>query len=319
MGQGNTVVSHFVVQRAVLIVAPEVVCVPCGPRRSLIYAACAWGFWVCWKLSAAEQINLIAAIRLLWSPIYWLRCLGHCPSTLHRSITSCKYIHSNHASRGDVGWNRGMDSYRLIWEAKMAYRYIHSNHASRGDVGWNRGMDSYRFSIWEAKMAYRYIHSNHASRRGDVGWNRGMDSYRLIWEAKMAYRYIHSNHASRRRRGRGGIEEWTHTGWYGKLKWHIDISILITPSEEMWGGIEEWTRTGWYGKLKWHNYRYIHSNNTFRGDVGWNRGMDSYRLIWEAKMAYRYIHSNNNFRGDVGCNNNNNNNNNYTWLIPAIN
>ena len=104
-----------------------------------------------------------------------------------------------------------MDSYRLIWEAKMAYRYIHSNHASRGDVGWNRGMDSYRLTLWEAKMAYRYIHSNHASR-GDVGWNRGMDSYRLIWEAKMAYRYIHSNHASRRRRGRGGIEEWTHTG-----------------------------------------------------------------------------------------------------------
>ena len=42
------------VQRADFIVA--IACVPCGPRRSLIYA-CAWGFWVCWKLSAAEQIK----------------------------------------------------------------------------------------------------------------------------------------------------------------------------------------------------------------------------------------------------------------------
>ena len=32
----ETVVNHFVVQRAVFIVA--IVCVPCGPRRSLIYA-----------------------------------------------------------------------------------------------------------------------------------------------------------------------------------------------------------------------------------------------------------------------------------------
>ena len=54
MGQGNTVVSHFVVQRANLIVA--IACVPCSPRHSLIYA-CEWGFWVCWKLSAAEQIK----------------------------------------------------------------------------------------------------------------------------------------------------------------------------------------------------------------------------------------------------------------------
>ena len=35
-GGGNTIVSHFVVQRADLIVA--IACVPCGPRRSLIYA-----------------------------------------------------------------------------------------------------------------------------------------------------------------------------------------------------------------------------------------------------------------------------------------
>ena len=50
----ETIVSQFVVQRADFIVA--IACVPCGPRRSLIYA-CAWGFWVCWKLSAAEQIK----------------------------------------------------------------------------------------------------------------------------------------------------------------------------------------------------------------------------------------------------------------------
>ena len=33
---GNTIVSHFVLQRADLIVA--IVCFPCDPRRSLIYA-----------------------------------------------------------------------------------------------------------------------------------------------------------------------------------------------------------------------------------------------------------------------------------------
>ena len=36
VGQGNTIVSHFVVQRADFTVA--IACVPCGPRRSLIYA-----------------------------------------------------------------------------------------------------------------------------------------------------------------------------------------------------------------------------------------------------------------------------------------
>ena len=43
-GQGNTIVSHFVVQRGDFTVA--IACVPCGPRRSLIYAW-AWGFCGC--------------------------------------------------------------------------------------------------------------------------------------------------------------------------------------------------------------------------------------------------------------------------------
>ena len=42
------------VQRGDFTVA--IACVPCGPRRSLIYAW-AWGFCVCWKLSAAEQVK----------------------------------------------------------------------------------------------------------------------------------------------------------------------------------------------------------------------------------------------------------------------
>ena len=49
-------------------------CVPCGPHRSLINVW-AWGFCVCWKLSAAEQVKPDCC--LLWSPLYWLRCL--CP------------------------------------------------------------------------------------------------------------------------------------------------------------------------------------------------------------------------------------------------
>ena len=31
--------------------------------------------WVCWKLCGWTSKNPIAAIRLLWSPLYWLRCL----------------------------------------------------------------------------------------------------------------------------------------------------------------------------------------------------------------------------------------------------
>ena len=42
------------VQRGDFTVA--IACVPCGPRRSLIYAW-AWWFCVCWKLSAAEQVK----------------------------------------------------------------------------------------------------------------------------------------------------------------------------------------------------------------------------------------------------------------------
>ena len=70
-GQGNTIVSHFVVQRGDFTVA--IACVPCGPRRSLIYAW-AWGFWVCWKLSAAEQVktdccNTPAVVSTLLTPL----------------------------------------------------------------------------------------------------------------------------------------------------------------------------------------------------------------------------------------------------------
>ena len=77
-GQGNTIVSHFVVQRAVLTVA--IVCVPCGPRRSLVYV-CAWGFCVCWKFSAAEQIkpdccHTPAVVSILLTPLP-----VSCPST----------------------------------------------------------------------------------------------------------------------------------------------------------------------------------------------------------------------------------------------
>ena len=62
---------------------------PCGPCRSLIYA-CEWGFWVCWKLSAAEQIKPDCChTPAVVSNFDRLHCLGHCPvfPTLHRSIT----------------------------------------------------------------------------------------------------------------------------------------------------------------------------------------------------------------------------------------
>ena len=76
-GQGNTVVSHFVVQRGDFTVA--IVCVPCGPRRSLIYAW-AWGFCVCWKLSVAEKVKPDCCYTpAVVSISDRLRCLGHCP------------------------------------------------------------------------------------------------------------------------------------------------------------------------------------------------------------------------------------------------
>ena len=55
-------------------------CVPCGPHCSLIYA-CTWGFCMCWKLSAAEQIKpdccrTPAVVSILLTPL-----LVSCPLT----------------------------------------------------------------------------------------------------------------------------------------------------------------------------------------------------------------------------------------------
>ena len=78
MAQGNTIVSHFVVQRADFIVA--IACVPCGPCCSLIYA-CAWGFWVCWKVVCFCRIKPDCRRRLLWSPFLLTLLPVSCPST----------------------------------------------------------------------------------------------------------------------------------------------------------------------------------------------------------------------------------------------
>ena len=66
------------VQRGDFTVA--IACVPCGPRRSLIYAW-AWWFCVCWKLSAAEQVktdcwHTPAVVSTLLTPL-----LVSCPLT----------------------------------------------------------------------------------------------------------------------------------------------------------------------------------------------------------------------------------------------
>ena len=102
-GQGNTIVSHFVVQMGDFTVV--IACVPCGPRRSLIYA-CAWGFCVCWKLSAAEQVkpdccHTPAVVSTLLTPLP-----VSCPLT-----TPHHYINNN---------NR---------EYKVIYNYIETKHA----------------------------------------------------------------------------------------------------------------------------------------------------------------------------------------------
>ena len=87
-GQGNTVVSHFVVQRGDFIFTVVIACVPCGPRRSLIYVW-AWGFCVCWKLSAAEKVKPDCCRTPAVVSIFdRLRCLAHCPVLQHHhSIT----------------------------------------------------------------------------------------------------------------------------------------------------------------------------------------------------------------------------------------
>ena len=89
MGQGNTIVSHFEVQRADLIVA--IACVPCGPRRSLIYA-CEWGFGVCWKLSAAVAIKPDccrppAVVSVFTDSAAYVLSFYH-STPLHKQITS---------------------------------------------------------------------------------------------------------------------------------------------------------------------------------------------------------------------------------------
>ena len=71
-GQGNTIVSHFVVQRGDFTVA--IACVPCGPRRSLSLCVSVMILWVCWKLSAAEQVktdccNTPAVVSTLLTPL----------------------------------------------------------------------------------------------------------------------------------------------------------------------------------------------------------------------------------------------------------
>ena len=68
-GQGNTTGSYFVVHRADCIVA--IAYDPCGPRSSLTYA-CAWGFWVCWKLSAADcRSPAVVSIFTDSAACYW--------------------------------------------------------------------------------------------------------------------------------------------------------------------------------------------------------------------------------------------------------
>ena len=85
-GQGNTIVSHFVVQRADFIVA--IACVPCGPRRSLIFA-CEWGFWVCWEIVCCwANKTWLLPYACCGLHFYWLCCL--CPVIL--CFTPLHYI-----------------------------------------------------------------------------------------------------------------------------------------------------------------------------------------------------------------------------------
>ena len=56
------------VQRGDFTVA--IACVPCGPRRSLIYAW-AWGICGCWKLSAAEQVKSDCCLTPAVVSIFW--------------------------------------------------------------------------------------------------------------------------------------------------------------------------------------------------------------------------------------------------------
>ena len=84
-GQGNTIVSHFVVQRADLIVV--IVCVPCSRCHSLIYA-CEWGFWVCWKTVCCCRIKplwcrLPAVVSIFTDSAAWVTVLLHSTAPLH--------------------------------------------------------------------------------------------------------------------------------------------------------------------------------------------------------------------------------------------
>ena len=92
------------VQRAVFTVA--IACVPCGPRRSLIYAW-AWGFCVCWKLSAAEKVKpdscrTPAVVSTLLTPLP-----VSCPLTtpLHYTCIKCIFPAYPQRSHSTFGMN----------------------------------------------------------------------------------------------------------------------------------------------------------------------------------------------------------------------
>ena len=112
-GQGNTVVSHFVVQTGDFTVA--IACVPCGPRRSLIYA-CEWGFCVCWKLSAAEQVkpdccHTPAVVSTLLTPLP-----VSCPLTTPHHYTS---IRNNRITS-----HRKITTYRLYTRLHICFHIL---------------------------------------------------------------------------------------------------------------------------------------------------------------------------------------------------
>ena len=104
-GEGNTIVSHFVVKRADLIVA--IVCFPCGSRRSLI-CACEWGFWVCWKLSAAVRINPDCRLHLLWSPFLTDSAACSLPLHFHYIYIIYRYLYCHVSGKIYIHMEWGM-------------------------------------------------------------------------------------------------------------------------------------------------------------------------------------------------------------------
>ena len=114
---------------------------------------------VCWKLSAAEQVKTDCRLRLLWSPLYWLRCLCLVLWPL-RSITHITYQKYTSLccllgeGEGNGRGSRGGEiCSKYLWGQVTQIDFLINDRLTRiwrsnGECGQNRGDYLYLVTTW---------------------------------------------------------------------------------------------------------------------------------------------------------------------------